>query len=114
MTPGPSSCLCLDKSEKRFSPTTSYQDYAISADLLHWQTQSGVSPESPTGRRYIEQTENGWRFLLFVRQSVHDAYAYLGPVRYVSHSGKPPDEHPWRLDVPIPGNWLGDYERLVA
>jgi hypothetical protein len=106
--------VTLDKSEKRFSPTTSYEDYAISADLFHWQSQSGVSPESPTGRRYVEQTGNGWRFLLFVRPTVRDAYTNLGPVRYVSHTGSRPMSITWRLDVPIPGKWLSDYERLVA
>jgi hypothetical protein len=106
--------VTLDKSEKRFSPTTSYEDYAISAELFHWQSQSGVSPESPTGRRYIEQTANGWRFFLFVRPTVDDAYTNLGPVRYVSHSGSRPMSITWRLEVPIPGKWLGEYERLVA
>jgi hypothetical protein len=106
--------VTLDKSEKRFSPTTSYEDYAISAELFHWQSQSGVSPESPTGRRYIEQATNGWRFLLFVRPTVDDAYTNLGPVRYVDHHGSRPMSITWRLEVPIPGKWLGEYERLVA
>ncbi len=106
--------VTLDKSEKRFSPTTSYEDYAISADLFHWQSQSGVSPESPTGRCYIEQANNGWRFLLFVRPTVRDVYTNLGLVRYESHTGSRPMSITWRLEVPIPGKWLGEYERLVA
>lgn len=107
--------VTLDKSEKRFSPTTSYEDYAISAELFHWQSQSGVSPESPTGRRYVEQERNGWRFLLFVRSTVHDlAYTYLGPVHYVSHVGSRPMSITWRMQSPIPGRWLTRFERLAG
>lgn len=106
--------VTLDKSEKRFSPTTSYEDYAISSDLFHWQSQSLVSPESPSGRRYIEQASNGWRFLLFVRPTVRDVYTYLGPARYQSHAGSRPMSITWRLEVPIPGRWLGEYARLAA
>jgi hypothetical protein len=106
--------VTLDKSEKRFSPTTSYQDYALSADLFHWQTQSAVSPESPTGRRYVEQAANGWRFLLLVRPTVRDVYTNLGFVRYLSHEGSRPMSITWKLEAAIPGRWLTEYERLAA
>lgn len=106
--------VTLDKGEKRFSPTTSYEDYAISQDLFHWQTQSKVRPDSPTGQRYITQSENGWRFLLFVRPTVDDAYTYLGPVQYVSHTGSRPMSITWRLSNPIPGRWLQEYARLAS
>ena len=106
--------VTLDKAEKRFSATTRYEDYAISADLFHWQTQSGVSPDSPTGRRYAEQDQNDWRFLLFVRPTIDDTYTYLGPARYIEHRGSRPMSITWRLEIPIPGRWLPAYERLVA
>ncbi|MBI2202389.1 MAG: DUF3427 domain-containing protein [Candidatus Rokubacteria bacterium] len=106
--------VTLDKSEKRFSPTTSYDDYAISADLFHWQTQSLISPDSDSGRRYQEQLLNGWRFLLFVRPTVDEAYTYLGPVSYVSHTGSRPMNITWRMAAPIPGIFLTQYARLIA
>lgn len=106
--------VTLDKGERRFSPTTSYEDYAISADLFHWQTQSQVRPQSQAGTRYIEQARNGWRFLLFVRATVHDVYTYLGPVRYVSHTGERPMSITWRVETPIPGQWLQEYLRFAA
>lgn len=106
--------VTLDKGEKRFSPTTSYEDYAISQDLFHWQTQSKVRPDSTTGQRYIEQAKNGWRFLLFVRPTVNDAFTYLGPVQYVSHTGSRPMSITWRLLNPIPGRWLQAYARLAS
>ena len=30
----------LDKSSGNFSPTTRYRDYAISRELIHWESQS--------------------------------------------------------------------------
>ena len=46
--------VTLQKTEKDYSPTTMYQDYAINERLFHWQSQSTTSAESPTGRRYVE------------------------------------------------------------
>jgi hypothetical protein len=106
--------VTLDKSEKRFSPTTSYEDYAISPELFHWQSQSLTSADSESGRRYREQAKNGWRFLLFVRPTVRDVYTYLGPVRYVSHRGSRPLSITWRMETPIPGRFLRDLARLTA
>jgi superfamily II DNA or RNA helicase/HKD family nuclease len=106
--------VTLDKSHRRFSPTTRYEDYAISDRLFHWQSQSGTSPESPAGRRYIEQRENGWRFLLYVRPTAEDAFTYLGPVHYRSHSGSRPMSITWELDVAIPGTLLQRYATLSA
>ena len=38
----------LDKSSGDFSPTTRYRDYAISRDLIHWESQSvASSPARP-------------------------------------------------------------------
>jgi hypothetical protein len=43
----------LDKSSGDFSPTTRYRDYAISRDLIHWESQSTTSLASKTGQRYL-------------------------------------------------------------
>jgi hypothetical protein len=106
--------VTLDKSEERFSPTTSYEDYAVSPELFHWQSQSVTSADSESGRRYREQSTNGWRFLLFVRPTVRDVYTYLGTVRYVSHRGSRPVSITWRLETPIPGRFLTAFTRLTA
>ena len=106
--------VTLDKTSKRFSPTTRYEDYAISNRLFHWQSQSGTSPESETGRRYVEQRDNGWGFRLFVRPTTRDAFTYLGPVRYQSHTGSRPMSILWELDIPIPGTLLQQYATLAA
>ena len=43
----------LIKSEEDFSPTTMYNDYAVSDTLFHWQSQNATSPESSKGLSYI-------------------------------------------------------------
>src|SRR5690606_8645241 len=44
----------LDKTSGQFSPTTRYRDYAISQELIHWESQSVTRADSDTGRRYQE------------------------------------------------------------
>jgi superfamily II DNA or RNA helicase/HKD family nuclease len=60
--------VTLHKTEGAYSPTTMYEDYAISERLFHWQSQNTTSIESPTGRRYIMHREEGYTPLLFVRE----------------------------------------------
>ena len=61
--------VTLQKTQEAYSPTTMYEDYAISDELFHWQSQSTTSATSATGQRYINQRENGYTPLLFVRES---------------------------------------------
>jgi superfamily II DNA or RNA helicase len=83
--------VTLDKSEKAFSPSTRYEDFAVSPSRFHWQSQSTTSDDSPTGQRYILQKQNGTRFLLFVR-----------PLHFVSHTGTRPMSIYWDLEHPMP------------
>jgi superfamily II DNA or RNA helicase/HKD family nuclease len=106
--------VTLDKSEGGFSPTTSYRDYAISRDHFHWETQNSAAEDTPTGRRYIEQERNGWRFFLFVRETRRDAFVALGPVRYVSHTGERPMGISWKLDMPMPAALFERFAALLA
>jgi superfamily II DNA or RNA helicase/HKD family nuclease len=94
--------VTLDKSEKTFSPTTRYEDFALSPTRFHWQSQSTTGENSPTGQRYSQQQNNGARFLLFVRPKKGDAFLFLGPLHYVSHSGSRPMSIYWNLDYPMP------------
>ena len=57
----------LQKSERDYSPTTMYRDYAISQELIHWESQSTTSVESKTGHRYLHHREIGSHILLFAR-----------------------------------------------
>ena len=94
--------VTLDKSERTFSPSTRYEDFALSPTRFHWQSQSTTSEDSPTGQRYVRQRENGTRFLLFVRPKKNNAFVFLGDLRYVSHSGSRPMSIYWDLEHPMP------------
>ncbi|MCX5932862.1 MAG: DUF3427 domain-containing protein, partial [Cyanobacteria bacterium] len=60
--------ITLKKSERLFSPTTRYNDYAISPWEFHWESQSLTREASPTGQRYIHHGIRGSQVLLFVRE----------------------------------------------
>ena len=55
----------LDKTSGDFSPTTRYRDYAISRELIHWESQSTTRTDSATGRRYQNHVAKGRSILLF-------------------------------------------------
>jgi superfamily II DNA or RNA helicase len=101
--------VTLNKSDKDFSPSTMYDDYAISETIFHWQSQNRVTPSSPTGLSYIQQVSQGKEILLFVRERTNDAfgltmpYHFLGPVKYKDHKGSRPMSITWELKEPIPG-----------
>jgi hypothetical protein len=108
--------VTIEKSDKDYSPTTLYRDYAISSDLFHWESQSTTRADSTVGRRYRQGTS---RVLLFVRRTRKDErgftapYVHLGPARYVSHQGERPMAITWRLEAPIPASFLEE-ARLTA
>ena len=90
---------------------TNYNDFAINESLFNWETQNKVSPESPAGRNYINQTQT---MLLFVRQQdsfPEDkgrtmGYTYLGQVTLVKWQGAKPMEIVWRLKTPMPASFF--------
>lgn len=99
--------ITLNKSDKDFSPSTLYEDYAINERLFHWQTQSRVSEETNTAKRYIhhKQTEN--RIALFVREYKEEnnytsPFVFLGEAEYVRHEGNKPMSIVWRLKEEMP------------
>ena len=111
--------ITLNKSDKDYSPTTMYEDYAISPSLFHWQSQSTTAADSPTGRRYIHHAAQGGRILLFVREFKQDAlgtspYTFLGKATYVSHTGSKPMNIVWKLEKPIPAKYLRRVQQVMG
>jgi hypothetical protein len=105
----------LDKTSGQFSPTTRYRDYAISRDLIHWESQSGTPEDSPTGLRYQQHERLGSHILLFARlNSDERAFHFLGPASYVSHVGELPMAVTWRLHHPLPGDLFQQFAAAVA
>jgi len=109
--------VTLRKTEKEFSPTTMYEDYALSDTLFHWQSQSGTAPESPTGVRYRSQRKSKHNVLLFVRESNKvkgkaPPYVYLGKMNFVNSEGSKPMSIVWELEEPMPP-WVLEISRIV-
>ena len=111
--------VTLEKSDRDYSPTTRYADYPISPTLFHWESQNTASSNTPTGRRYIVQPDQGTNVVLFVRERKRDGrgetlpYHCLGRARYRSHEAERPMKILWELERPMPG-WLYQAGKVVA
>jgi superfamily II DNA or RNA helicase len=105
----------LDKTSGQFSPTTRYRDYAISRNLIHWETQSMTRAESPTGLRYRNQAKKGTHVLLFARESSDDrAFWFLGGADFVKYEGEKPMAITWRLHHSLPGDLYAAFAAAVG
>ncbi len=108
----------INKSEADFSPTTMYEDYAITDRKFHWQSQSQTSEDSPVGRRYIDHREVGYTPLLFIRNrkklpnGLTAPYFFAGPLRYHKHQGSNPISFVWELEYPLPARALSWARRV--
>ena len=111
--------VTLRKSDRHYTPSTRYRDYAISSRLFHWESQSTTSAASPTGQRYRRQREDGTNVLLFVRENPTLAngagapFTCLGHARFVESKGERPMQITWELQDPMPEALL-EVARLVA
>ena len=98
----------LRKTERDFSPTTMYRDFALSPDLFHWESQNVTTLASSTGQRYIHHREQGTYVALFVRETKSDdlgegaPFLLLGECDHVEHRGERPIAITWRLRRPMP------------
>lgn len=105
----------LDKTVGHFSPTTRYRDYAISPELIHWESQSITRARSETGLRYQQHAHRGSRVMLFARlRSDERAFYFLGPASYVKHEKEMPMAVTWRLAHPLPGDLFSSFAAAVA
>jgi len=98
--------ITINKNEGDYLESTLYNDYAISEDLFHWESQSVTSVTSKTGQRYIKNDKDH-TVLFFVRENKKkygqtSPYTFLGNGRYVSHKGSNPIQIVWKLDHKIP------------
>lgn len=112
--------VTINKSEKLFSASTRYADYAVSPTEFHWQSQSTTPEDSPTGRRYRTGAEQGHRFFLFVRENrdtdrgTTAPFLFLGAVRFARHHGSRPMSITWRLDRPVPPRFVDAFSPFRA
>lgn len=111
--------ITLNKSEKDFSPSTLYEDYAINERLFHWQSQSMLTLQSPTAQRYIHHREKKSQIALFVRQYKKEQgytapFTFLGTCDYVSHSGEKPISFIWKLREEMPPGLIAKANKTVV
>lgn len=109
----------LIKSEENFSPTTMYDDYAITEELFHWQSQNSASPNTTKGMSYINQEQNGKIVLLFVREKARDefgntmGYVFIGKAKIEDYSGAKPMNIKWKLSEPMPNYMWKESAKLA-
>ncbi|POY34721.1 DUF3427 domain-containing protein [Solitalea longa] len=112
--------VTLKKSEKDYSPTTLYDDYAITDTLFHWQSQNSTSPNSPKGQSYIYHKELKKNVLLFVREQNDDeygftmSYVFLGKVDFLNYQGAKPMSIEWKLEEPMPAYLWKDSAKMAV
>jgi superfamily II DNA or RNA helicase len=98
----------LVKSEEDFSPTTMYNDYAISEKLFHWQSQNKTREDSGVGLTYKNHSANEKIILLFIRETANDefnntnGYVFAGQANFVNSNGSKPMNITWELNEPLP------------
>jgi hypothetical protein len=111
--------ITLQKTERDYSPTTRYLDYAISDQLFHWETQASTAADSHRARSYIGHAQQGRHIALFIRSAKKDAtrtlpYFCAGLASYVEHRGNRPVQVSWRLHHPLPGDVFSAFRATVA
>lgn len=112
--------VTLKKSEKEYSPTTMYEDYALSDEIFHWQSQNSTAPNTPTGKSYIHQKITGRNILLFVREQNKDEFGntlpfvFLGKADFLRYEGAKPMSIEWKLEEPIPSFILKESRKLAV
>lgn len=108
----------LVKSEENFSPTTMYDDYAITEQLFHWQTQNQSRPDKGKGLSYINHKKNEKRILLFVREKSKNefgkslGYVFIGEGNLKDYYGSKPMSINWELEEPMPHYLWKDAAKL--
>ena len=112
--------VTLKKTEKEYSPTTMYEDYAVNKTLFHWQSQNSISPNSPKGESYIKHKDLGKKILLFVREQNVDeygftmSYTFLGEAEFIKSKGAKPMSVEWKLHEPMPSYILKESQKLAV
>lgn len=105
----------LDKTSGGFSPTTRYRDYALSRELIHWESQGSTRSDSKVGRRYRHHVKEGSSIMLFARRNTAErAFWFLGPATYVRHESEQPMAITWRLAHPLPADLYTAFAAAVA
>ena len=111
------SLVTFQKTEKEFSPSTMYQDYPVSRELLHWETQAQTSQSSEHGKNLIDHKARGYTMLFFVRarkkiNGVTAPFTFLGQAaKLISYQSERPIQMIWQLAHPMPAEIFEENRR---
>jgi len=112
--------VTLDKSDKKFSPSTSYHDYAVNEWLFHWQSQNSARPDKGKGLEYVKHLELGKQVILFIREKSNNlngramGFVNIGPVQLDSYNGVKPMNITWQLHEALPPYLWNDAAKLAV
>ncbi len=110
--------VTFEKTEKHFSESTMYRDYPISPTLLHWESQSNTSQDTPTGQNYSHHEARGYTILKFARVRRNNGkltsnFVFLGDGKFISAKDNRPIAIVWELKHPMPADFYHE-ARLAA
>lgn len=105
----------LEKDVENVEEHLLYDDYFISPELFHWQSQNKTSRQSLTGQQYINHKRDNKKIHLFVRRKNTEdkrtlPFYYVGQVDFVSAEGDKPITILWKLHHPVPQEILNELE----
>ena len=103
----------LDKSAGSFSPTTRYRDYAISPELIHWESRFVTSLDSDTGRLH-QSGRTGTNVVLFARLSTADRAFWCSDRRHTSRTNANGDQDHLASYHRLSGDLFADFAAAVA
>jgi len=96
----------VKKSEKEFSRSTLYQDWALTESLFQWESPNNWVQHRGQGKRFLDEIQARVPVLLFVRESKRDEwgrlvpYTFLGPVSL--ETGSVEEERPISMRFVLP------------
>ncbi len=99
--------ISLQKTERDYSPSTMYEDYAIDRRHVHWQSPNTMTPTTPAGRVHVGEGSAAVP-LIFIRERPAEGgrprppYYFLGAATCVEHRGARPISITWRLNTEMP------------
>jgi hypothetical protein len=93
-----------------------YQNFPVSRELLHWETQVQTSQASKMGQKFIHHEMLGYTILFFARSrkkvdGVTAPFTFLGPAKLVSFQSERPIQIVWRLDHSMPAEMFQQNRR---
>jgi superfamily II DNA or RNA helicase/HKD family nuclease len=109
-------CLYVNtkKSEKEFSRSTMYRDWALTEKLFHWESPNSWLKHKGEGKRFIDEISSEIPVFLFVRESKKDdwgrlrPYTFLGPatLEHNSLEGQQPIAMRFELKYKMPTSYF--------